>query len=176
MKKIKLSIGDGWNPYLAGIMVGIVAILSVAITGQFLGASTTFVRAAGAVEQVVAPERVAQSEYYQSVGIRVDWQMMLIVGLLVGAAAGAWSDRSFKSEGVPPMWAGHFGGSVWKRGAVAFVGGIFAMFGARLADGCPSGHGLSGLMQLSVSGFVSLACFFVGGLIVANLIYRRRES
>ncbi len=173
---MKLSTGDGWNPYLAGAMVGIVAILSVAITGQFLGASTSFVRAAGAVEQIVAPERVAQSEYYQSVGLRVDWQIMLLVGLLAGAAVGAWSDRSFKSEGVPPMWTGRFGDSVWKRGAVAFVGGAFAMFGARLADGCPSGHGLSGLMQLSLSGFVSLACFFAGGLVVANLIYGGKRS
>ena len=173
---MRLSIGDGWNPYLAGAMVGIVAILSVVITGQFLGASTSFVRAAGAVEQIFAPERVAQSEYYQSVGLRVDWQIMLLVGLLAGAAAAAWSDRSFKSEGVPPMWAGRFGNNVWKRGAVAFVGGAFAMFGARLADGCPSGHGLSGLMQLSLSGFISLACFFAGGLIVANLIYGGKRS
>jgi uncharacterized membrane protein YedE/YeeE len=53
------------------------------------------------------------------------------------------------------------------------LGGIVAMMGARLADGCPSGHGLSGMMQLSVSAFVALAMFFGIGALVANLIYRK---
>jgi len=163
----------GWNPYLAGALVGVLAIASVAFTGQFLGASTTFVRVAAAIEQTVAPERVAQNAYYQKTAAKLDWQGMVLIGILVGAALGAFQDRSFKAESVPPMWADRFGSTIWKRGAVAFVGGVFAMFGARLADGCPSGHGLSGLMQLSVSGFVSLAFFFAGGLIVANLVYRR---
>lgn len=163
----------GWNPYLAGALVGVLAILSVAFTGQFLGASTTFVRAAGAIEQMVGSDRVETNPYYQQVSPRFDWQAMVLVGVLIGAAIAAWQDRSFKSEKVPPMWEERFGSPVLKRGVVAFFGGIFAMFGARLADGCPSGHGLSGLMQLSVSGFVSLMFFFGGGLLVANLLYRK---
>ncbi len=166
----------GWNPYLAGALAGLVAIASVALTGQFLGASTTFVRAAAAIEQEVAPERFEQSEYYQKTAPRMDWQAMLLVGLFLGALAASLTDRSFKAESVPPMWAQRFGHSILKRGVVAFIGGGVAMFGARLADGCPSGHGMSGLMQLSLSGFISLVSFFVGGLIVANLVYYRRSS
>lgn len=62
--------------------------------------------------------------------------------------------------------------AVAPRAMAAFVGGIIAMFGARLADGCPSGHGLSGGLQLAVSGYIALACFFIGGLISANLLYK----
>lgn len=47
------------------------------------------------------------------------------------------------------------------------------MIGARMADGCPSGHGLSGMMQMSVSSYVALAFFFGTGALVANLIYRK---
>jgi uncharacterized protein len=50
------------------------------------------------------------------------------------------------------------------------------MLGARLADGCPSGHGLSGLMQLSVSGFAALALFFGSGVLLARMIYLKREG
>ena len=50
------------------------------------------------------------------------------------------------------------------------------MIGARLADGCPSGHGLSGMMQLSASSFVALALFFAAGALTAALVYRRRTS
>jgi hypothetical protein len=48
------------------------------------------------------------------------------------------------------------------------------MFGARMADGCPSGHGLSGLMQLSVSGFIALGLFFGVGVMVAAFVYRQK--
>ena len=58
------------------------------------------------------------------------------------------------------------------RAVGAFLGGIVAMFGARLAGGCPSGHGLSGLMQLSTSGLLAMAGFFGGGVLVANLVYK----
>jgi len=41
----------GWSPYLAGALSGVVGVLSVWFTGQFLGASTSFVRTAGMIEQ-----------------------------------------------------------------------------------------------------------------------------
>ena len=37
----------GWSPYIAGGLSGLVIIVSVLWTGQFFGASTTFVRSAG---------------------------------------------------------------------------------------------------------------------------------
>jgi hypothetical protein len=45
-----------------------------------------------------------------------------------------------------------------------------------MASGCPSGHGLSGMMQLSVSGFVAMGMFFMVGILVAALVYGRRSS
>jgi uncharacterized protein len=44
-----------------------------------------------------------------------------------------------------------------------------------MADGCPSGHGLSGMMQLSMSSFIALAFFFGAGALVANLMYRKGQ-
>ena len=81
----------------------------------------------------------------------------------------------FRSESVPPAWAERFGPSVAKRAVGAFLGGIVAMIGARMADGCPSGHGLSGMMQLSVSALVAMVMFFGVGILVANLVYRRKS-
>lgn len=46
------------------------------------------------------------------------------------------------------------------------------MFGVRLANGCPSGHGLAGASQLAVSGYLALIFFFIGGMISANLLYK----
>ena len=172
---------NGWSPYLAGALVGLLAIVSVWATTvmmgktNYLGASTTFVRAAGLLERAVAPEQVSGNEYFTKTKVKVDWQFMLVLGIFIGALASSTSDKSFKLESVPPAWRERFGPSVGKRAAAAFLGGIVAMFGARMADGCPSGHGLSGMMQLSVSAFAALAMFFGTGIVVAAMFYGRRK-
>lgn len=163
-----------WSPYLAGALVGVLAVLSVALTGKYLGTSTTFVRAGGAIERTVAPEHVAANRYFQATGVKLDWQGLLVVGIFVGALVASLTGKTFKAEPVPPMWAQRFGGSFWKRAAVAFVGGVVALFGARMADGCPSGNGLSGMMVLSVSGLLAMVGFLAGGVPVAWLLYGRK--
>jgi len=170
----------GWNPYLAGALTGLLAVASAVATTRFhgktsyLGASTTFVRAAGLIERSVAPGHVQESEYFTKEKVKIDWQFMLVAGIFLGALAGALMDRSFKLEAVPPAWAERFGRRPGRRAVGAVLGGVVAMLGARLADGCPSGHGMSGLMQLSGSGFVALAVFFGTGVVVARLVYGGR--
>jgi len=172
----------GWSPYLAGALVGLLAIASAYATTQwlgktsYLGASTTFVRAAGLLERTVAPDRVGANEYFTKEKVRVDWQFMLVLGIFFGALISSATDKSFKIESVPPTWEQRFGPSIGKRATGALFGGVLAMMGARMADGCPSGHGLSGMMQLSVSSFVALAMFFGVGVLVAALVYKRRPS
>jgi uncharacterized membrane protein YedE/YeeE len=180
---MKTKTGDGgWSPYVAGALVGLLAIASAYGTTKwlgktsYLGASTTFVRAAGLLEQTVAPGHVEANAYFTKEKVRVDWQFMLVLGIFLGALIGSATDRSFKLESVPPTWEKRFGPSIGKRAAGAILGGMVAMVGARMADGCPSGHGLSGMMQLSVSAFVALTMFFVVGVLIAALVYGRRAS
>ena len=173
---------DGWNPYLAGALTGLLAIASVWVTTErlgkssFLGASTTFVRAAGYLERLVAPQRVEEGQYYQRTKPVLDWQFMVVTGIFIGALIASLTDGSFRLERVPPTWEQHFGPSVVKRAVFAILGGIVAMVGARMADGCPSGHGLSGVMQLSVSGLAAMAMFFGPAILAAHLIYKRRRA
>ena len=165
--------GDGgWSPYVAGALSGLVSAGSVWFVGKFLGASTTFVRTTGMLEQWAAPERVAQMPYFLKELPMIDWQWMMVLGIAIGSFIAAVSSGSFRIQAVPAMWERHVGSSIALRARAAFVGGVIAMFGARLADGCPSGHGLSGSLQLAVSGYVALACFFLGGLLMANWLYR----
>lgn len=177
----KINSDGGWSPYMAGALLGLLAIVSVYLTtlylgkSNYLGASTTFVRAAGLIFQSVDPEHVAQNAYYVKEKVKVDWQFMVIIGIFLGALLSSKLDKSFKWEAVPPTWKERYGDSVFRRAIYAFLGGIVAMVGARMADGCPSGHGLSGMMQLSVSSFVALAFFFGFGALVANWMYRKGQ-
>jgi uncharacterized protein len=171
----------GWNPYLAGALLGLLAIASAYATTvwlgktTYLGASTTFVRAAGILEQSVVLEHVTSNEYFQKTKIKVDWQFMLVVGIFLGALISSLTDKSFTFESVPPTWRKRFGPSVGKRAVGAFLGGIVAMIGARMADGCPSGHGLSGMMQLSLSSIFAMIMFFALGVLTAGIVYKRRS-
>lgn len=176
------SSDNGWSPYLAGALLGLLAIASAYATTHwlgktsYLGASTTFVRAAGLIEKMVDDEHVTANEYFEKENVRIDWQFMLVIGIFAGALISSVTDKSFKVESVPPTWEKRFGSSISKRAVGAIVGGAVAMIGARMASGCPSGHGLSGMMQLSVSSFVALALFFGIGVIVAHFFYGRRAS
>ena len=165
-----------WSPYVAGGLSGLVIIVSVLWAGKFFGASTSFVRSAGMLEKSFDPERVAQLEYFIRYLPKFDWQLLFVVGIFVGSLIAALLSDTFKWQGVPDMWAERFGTNPALRGIVAFIGGIVAMYGARLAGGCPSGHGLSGIIQLAVSGLIAMVFFFVGGIIMTQLVYHGGNS
>lgn len=167
----------GWSPYLAGALSGLVLVLSVWIAGHFFGASTSFVRTAGLIEQSIAPEHVSGLSYFMHYFRKnpgIDWQWMFVLGIFLGSFLSSNVSGSYRWTPVPDSWRERFGPSPVRRGVVAFLGGAVALFGARLAGGCPSGHGLSGLAQLAVSGYLALFMFFAGGLVVARLLYARR--
>lgn len=44
------------------------------------------------------------------------------------------------------------------------------LFGARIAGGCTSGHGVSGLVHLSVGSTIAVAAMFAGGIAVAMMM------
>jgi uncharacterized membrane protein YedE/YeeE len=168
-----------WNPYLAGALAGLLLVLSVAIAGKFLGASTTFSRSAAFIEDKIGVDTSRFAYFTTGKGkygpqSLPNWQLMFVLGIVVGSFAAARLSGTFQHVAVPPMWAERFGNNPWHRAAGAFLGGAIALFGVRLAGGCPSGHGLSGLSQMAVSGFIALAFFFLVGLITARIIYGRR--
>lgn len=59
----------------------------------------------------------------------------------------------------------------------SFIGGFLLLFGARMADGCTSGHMMSGMMQGSVSGYIFAGAVFIVAIPVALLVeaYSKRK-
>jgi uncharacterized membrane protein YedE/YeeE len=58
------------------------------------------------------------------------------------------------------------------RAPIAFLAGFVMLLGARIAGGCTSGHGISGMAQLSVGSTVAVAAMFAGGILAATLLRR----
>ncbi len=161
-----------WKPYLYGALSGLVLVFSVGISGEYFGTTTSLSRSSGMLEAVFAPEKVESMPYFIEKTPTIDWQWMFVLGILLGAWVSAKISREFRWKFLPQLWENRLGQSKTKRALFAFLGGSIGMFGARLAGGCPSGHGLSGLSQLAVSGFIALACFLLGGMLVTGGLYR----
>lgn len=58
----------------------------------------------------------------------------------------------------------------------SFIGGFLLLFGARMADGCTSGHMMSGMMQGSISGYVFAASVFATAIPTAIIIKKIKQS
>jgi len=160
-----------WSPYIVGALIGVLSWFAFATVDKPLGASTTFVRAIGFAESAVAADHVAENAYFTKTKTKVDWQMMLVLGTVLGAFGSSWLSGDRKTERVPELWQKRFGDSKTLRYAAAFLGGGLLLFGARLAGGCTSGHGISGSMQLALSGWVFFIAVFAAGVATALTLY-----
>ena len=161
-----------WSPYAVGIGIGLLSWLSFLISGKPIATSTTFARTGGMIENLITGGKAEQRPYYKKIKLKLNWQWMLVVGVVLGSFLSAIISGDFQvGVWVPSLWASAFGDSVLLRLLVAVAGGIILGFGARFAGGCTSGHGISGTLQLAVSSWVSAIFFFVGGIIAAHIIF-----
>ncbi len=148
------------NPYLAGVLLGLVLLSAMYFSGRGLGASGgikyAVVAIVGAVDKEHAMQTPFYSKYFEN-GERPlkNWLAFEVIGMLLGGfISGALSHRlKFKVEKSPKI-------SNKKRLAFAFLGGAFFVYGAQLARGCTSGAALSGMAVLSVAGFVTMIAIF----------------
>ncbi|MDD1693225.1 MAG: YeeE/YedE family protein, partial [Methanoregula sp.] len=146
--------------------------LAFLLSDRPLGCSTTFVKASGLIKKAVNAKKTAAMDYYKEIVPRVDWALMVIPGIMIGAWISVLLSGQFHLMWVPSLWEKTFGPDPFLRVVVALAGGILLGFGARWAGGCTSGHGINGSIQLSLASMVTAVCFFAGGIAVALLLFR----
>ncbi len=167
-----------WNPYLVGALIGVLSILTFSLVDKPIGMSTGIAQASGACAlPVLGSAGVAANTYWAKKAVPAwDYGSLFVLGTLFGAFVSAVVSGSFKLESVPAVWRERFGPSVIKRMAAAFLGGVVIIFGARLADGCTSGHGISGSLQLAVSSWTFFIVMFATGAVTAFILFRNRPQ
>ena len=164
--------GPAWSPYLVGAAIGVLCWLTFYFSGKPIGASSFYAQLAGFLGKHIAPRHTASLTYFNDKPPRVSWGFVFVVATIVGGAIAALTGGEFTNEWLPPIWEARFGDSVALRAAVAFCGGMLMAFGARLAGGCTSGHGISGTLQLNLASWISVICFFIGGVAVALTLFK----
>ncbi len=164
-----------WSPYLTGVLVGIIYVIGIAAAGIIPGASGSFENVAGSIAQVVAPA-LANNTYFKFVmPPGITWEVILVLGVLVGAFVSAKLSGDFKVSAVPDeQWKRVFGAAVWKRWLIAFAGGIIMQIAAGIAGGCTSGLALGGGILLAPAAFIFIAGMFMSGIPMTMLIYWRK--
>jgi len=161
-----------WNPYLAGIALGLVLLTSFLVMSKGLGASGAANRLGVAIAGVVAPNHVAANPNLASTkgdraSVLDDWLVFEILGVFIGGAIGAYTAGRLGWKVI----RGNVG--IATRLAFAFSGGILMGLAARAARGCTSGQALSGGAAMSVGAWIFMLSVFAGGYSVAWFVRRQ---
>jgi hypothetical protein len=162
-----------WNPYLAGIGLGLVLLASYVIMGRGLGASGALTTLVAVGANAAAPAHAAANAFYReylgdgSKNPLMDWLVFEVIGVFVGGfISGALAGRiRVITEKGPNI-------SARSRLFFAFIGGGLMGVGAKLARGCTSGQALTGGAVLNVGSWAFMLCVFGGAYAMAYFIRR----
>ncbi|MCB9014069.1 MAG: YeeE/YedE family protein [Bacteroidales bacterium] len=149
------------NPYLGGVLLGLVLLAANYVSGRGLGASGAIKSAVVAAVKTVAPAHTEKAVFYQEYAnshgenSMKSWLVFEMLGVVVGGfLSGALAGRlKVKVEHSPKITSK-------RRLAFALMGGILFGFGSQLGRGCTSGSALSGMAVISLGGFISMAAIF----------------
>lgn len=151
-----------------GIIFGVVSAASILLWGP-IGVSGTYPRLIAALSRQLVPDYATANPYLAKMPQFFTSETMLVIGLLIG---GFVASRIAK-DAKPALEMVHSGETTpMARYRDAFIGGFLIIVGARIAGGCTSGHIISGITQLSVSGMIFAAGVFVTGIITAKALKR----
>lgn len=166
-----------WNPYFVGIGIGVLSWFAFGLVNQPLGISTALSSASSVCAlPILGSEGVANNAYWAKNPFQWDGGMLFLVGTFLGSLLSVLASGTFRLEKVPVTWSQQFGGSTAKRLVAAFLGGVIIMFGARMAGGCTSGHGISGSLQLALSSWTFFLTMFASGILTALILFRQRAG
>lgn len=148
------------NPYLGGVLLGLVLIFAFWVSGRGLGASGASKSVIIGGVEAFAPVHASTAPFYKEYGSAKEnpwksWLVFEMMGVLVGGfISGAIAGRlKFKVEKSPKI-------TTKTRLLFAVLGGMLFGFGAQMGRGCTSGSALTGMAVLSVGGFVTMAAIF----------------
>ena len=159
-----------WNPYLAGLLLGLTLLASFLVLGAGLGASGGIARVGAFVEMCAVPTHVVESEYFGRWGSQpLNYYLVL---MLAGTFLGGLFSALLANRVTVTLERGA-SCSRGRRTMMAFSGGLIAGFASRLAQGCTSGQALSGGALLLTGSLVFMMCLFVGGYAAAWFVRRQ---
>jgi len=150
-----------WNPYAVGAAIGVLCWVVFYLVDKPLGVTTALTGLAGAcAAPVLGGDVVAANAYFRQHAFKVDYGMLFLGGIALGGLLSAVLAGNWRVETVPSVWRERFGPSRARSLAAAF------------ADGCTSGNGISGSLQLAVGGWTFFLTLFASGILTSLVLFR----
>lgn len=192
---MKQLLQPQWHWKLSGIALGTLFLLALLIIKP-IGVSTQFVITDGIIWKQFDESIATQStenksgysssnaylnksggKYAKNISNPLNYSFVFVLAMIAGGFIAARMSRSNTADHITPeIWQYHGKQTAVKAYLYAFLGGAIALFGARLAGGCTSGHMMSGMMQTSVSGYLFAASAFPAAILTAIILYRRKGA
>ena len=158
------------NPYIGGVFLGLVLLLTFYLFGRGLGASGFFDRLSVTLLHPFSPEFFEKHQYwgkyYRHGHIPLDnFLVYLSIGVFIGGFLSSFFAKTFKVrvQKGPGMSNG-------KRYVWAFIGGVVLAIATRFARGCTSGQALTGGSELLVGSWIFAMAFFAAGPITGIFV------
>ena len=144
----------GWQHYLlGGVLIGAGVALLFVLTGLVGGMSTVF---SSTWSFVVQRPFFQQARFTDS----RHWRLVFALGLVLGALLW-WLVLAHGAQQTTDVPA-------WRL----LLGGVLVGYGARLGNGCTSGHGICGLGSLQWPSLLAVLTFMATAFLTANLAAR----
>ena len=163
---MKFLFVDLWPWWLGGIGIGLLVPIMYYFLNTALGVSTGY----GNFLKIIHPStklKWLNSETYKD---RFNWRFIFVIGMIIGGFLSA------RASGMPILESGMglFTETLsWSYVFFIlwfFLGGVILGFGARLANGCTSGHSIHGIATGQKSSIVATIFFLSFGTITTFLI------
>jgi len=178
------SLYSPWPWYIAGPMVGLMVPLMILVGNRRWGVSSSFRH----VCAIALPRRPAYLRYDWK---QESWSLFFVGGAVIGGFLAAHFFPNGEVSSIAPRTRNAIAAlgfdaprglvpaevfslaHVWSaRGLLMVViGGFLVGFGSRYANGCTSGHAVTGLALLEWPALVATLSFFAGGLLVTHVVY-----
>jgi uncharacterized protein len=159
-----------WNPYAAGIALGLVLLGSFLVTGRGLGSSGAYKLLGAAALHRIDPTFAEEngniaSFFHPGRSVLNEWIVFLAIGTFFGGAIAAFTARRYRRETIhgPRI-------SRENRWVLAVLGGFLSGFAAQLARGCTSGQAITGGAQLALGSWVFMFSVFGGAYALAYVV------
>src|SRR3982750_2665038 len=99
-----VSDGGAWSPYLVGALIGLLSMATFYFSNQPLGASTAYARLAGLIGKLISKNHTESLEFYQETKPKIQWDVMLLIGIFLGACIAAYGGGEITAWWIPPLW------------------------------------------------------------------------
>lgn len=150
------TVSDRWPFWVGGLAIGAIVLLLLFTTHNLLGVSTGFTDACSAVFD---PD------------LRRSWRLPFLVGIVGGGFLGAVVSGGFEPTTAMGLFDTRVTDSFFPKAGIFLFGGVLLGFGARLANGCTSGHGIVGTALLAKSSWIATAVFMGTAFVVTQVVF-----